>query len=112
MPTSMSELTIEPWLLLIPAILIAMVVILGFSRIRRSTKWKRERRTSERRHAARRTGVDRRSEVRQKHDELHNIERRSGERREGERRNSDSWKSEYTAVKEKLEEKQQDNRNA
>ena len=108
----MSEITIEPWLLLIPAILIAAVAVLGFSRVRRAIKWQAERRTSERRRGTRRSDNDRRSEVRQKHDELHNAERRTGDRREAERRSAGAWKSEYRDIKKRLEEKQQGNRNA
>ncbi len=108
----MNDLTIEPWLLLIPGILILCVVILGLSRVRRTARWRAERRGAERRHGLRRAGPDRRSDVRQRHDKVHNVERRVGERREGERRSGDTWKSEYKDIKKRLEEKQQDNRNA
>ncbi|MCH7910452.1 MAG: hypothetical protein IIB38_12655 [Candidatus Hydrogenedentes bacterium] len=108
----MNELTIEPWLLLIPAILIICVVILGFSRIRRAVKWRAERRRAERRYGERRAGEDRRSDVRQRHDQMHNAERRQGDRRQGERRSGDAWEDEYMKIKSRLEEKQRDHRNA
>ena len=107
-----NDLTIEPWLLLIPGILILCVVILGLSRVRRTARWQADRRNAERRHGLRRSGRDRRSDVRQRHDKVHNAERRIGERREDERRSGDTWTSEYTKIKKRLEDKQQDNRNA
>ncbi len=107
----MSDIGIEPWILLIPAILIGAVAILGFSRIRRSAKWQADRRTSERRRKDRRSEGDRRSDVRQKHDEAHNAERRGEDRRERERRGAEDWKSDYRKIRIQLEEKQQDNRN-
>ena len=108
----MKDLDIEPWLLLIPGILILCVVVLGLSRVRRAARWRADRRSAERRYDIRRSGQNRRSDVRQKHDKAHNVERRVGERREGERRSSYTWKSEYKDIKKRLEEKQQDNRNA
>lgn len=108
----MNELTIEPWMLLIPAVLMVCVVILGFSRVRKAVRWRAERRGVERRYGDQRSGDERRSDIRQRHDQTHNAERRDGERRQGERRSGETWKGEYKDIKRRLEEKQRDHRNA
>lgn len=107
----MIELTIEPWMFLVPAVIIICIAVLGFSRVRRPARWRAERRSAERRHGDQRSDEDRRSDVRQRHDQIHNAERRHGERREGERRNGDAWQGEYKDIKNRLEEKQRDHRN-
>lgn len=107
----MYELTVAPWMLLIPAILIVCVAILGFSRTRKAVRWRAERRGAERRYGEQRSGNDRRSDVRQRHDQTHNAERRHGEQRQGERRSGSTWKGQYKDIKRRLEEKQRDHRN-
>lgn len=108
---SINELATEPWLLLVPAVIIICIVILRYSRVRLPESWRADRRGGERRRGEQRTGNDRRSEVRQRHDQTHNTERRREERRKQERRNGAAWQDEYKTVKNRLEEKQHDHRN-
>lgn len=109
----MSEITIETWLLLVPAAAIVGALIYVLRRKRHLGSYDNERRFKERRSGDRRRNSHRRNPLRRKHDDNHNDERRASDRREAERRQgadpgTTGWKSEYKNLKKKVEENQED----
>lgn len=108
----MNGLTIDPMWLIVPGAVVLGMLIAAFLRRTEHLHWDSDRRGAERRGTDRRAARERRSETRLKHDQVHNPDRREEERRDSERRDPGDWKSELSQVKSRVEEIQQDNRNA
>jgi len=100
------------WWIFVSLVLVGGLAALGFVGRRETGAWHTDRRHDQRRYDERREAAERRSAARVKHDEIHNRDRRMAERRENERRSSRDWRSEFERVKKKVENVQQDNRNA